>query len=151
MDTIQKARLNDDMTRKEFAKSISEFAIKRFDLTPDTTRECSFDDMKDESPEYQKYAQLACQLGIMGLQKDGTPNSVFNPNKIINRVTVATSLSRIMFGDKYNVSLDDKTTKRYTLHMQVLNRVGVLKKTMPELLEKRIYVFLMMYRADKTF
>lgn len=64
-NTIAAARMCDGLLRMELAKMMSNFAIQVLGSTPDVTRTCVFDDMKDQSKEMQEYATLACQLGIM--------------------------------------------------------------------------------------
>jgi hypothetical protein len=49
------------------AKMMVNFAVRVLGLQPDTTSECSFDDIADESAELQEYIRLSCQLHIMGI------------------------------------------------------------------------------------
>lgn len=138
--------------RKDFAKIISEFAMKRFNLKPDTTRKCYFPDMANENGERKKYAKLACQLGIMGLKKDWSPDVVFRPNETMTRAMVGTTISRILFGTTYNVPLTDKKTKWYALHLKALVKEDILTKIGNVLQEeKRGNIFIMIYRVDKKF
>ncbi|MBU0626851.1 S-layer homology domain-containing protein [Patescibacteria group bacterium] len=41
--------------------------------------------------------RLACQLGIMGINTDGTPNTHFNPNDTVDRAQFGTTLSRVIW------------------------------------------------------
>jgi hypothetical protein len=66
--------------------------------------------MNTESEEMQMYAILACQLGLMWLKEDWTtPKKNFYPNKLVNRAQFGTILSRLLFGDTYNIKKDDRT------------------------------------------
>lgn len=65
MPTIFLAEMDRHLKRKDFAKIMSEFAMQRFRMEPDTKRKCNFTDMDDQTAERKKYARLACQLGVM--------------------------------------------------------------------------------------
>lgn len=51
--------------RKYAAKMISQLAINVLGKNPDAKKNCNFSDIQNESPEIQRYAKIACQLGIM--------------------------------------------------------------------------------------
>ena len=38
----------------------------------------------------------------MGLESDGTPGKVFNPNTTVTRAQFGTMLSRLLYGNTYN-------------------------------------------------
>jgi hypothetical protein len=84
------------------AKMISNFAINKLGLKPNTGTVCEFTDINNETAEMKFYANLACQLGLMGLNTDGTTNTVFNPNEVVTRAQFGTILSRTLRGDKNN-------------------------------------------------
>lgn len=44
---------------------ISNFAITLAGFTPDTTKECTFTDIGNQSTEMKFYIKLSCQLGLM--------------------------------------------------------------------------------------
>jgi len=53
--------------------------------------------MNNQSKEMKEYAQLACQLGLMGLQSDGTtPMDQFMPNEVVTRAQFGTVISRML-------------------------------------------------------
>jgi hypothetical protein len=59
--------------------------------------------MKDATDEEKAYVKLGCQLEIMGMESDGiTPMKNFMPERIVNRAQFGTTLSRLIFGRKYN-------------------------------------------------
>jgi hypothetical protein len=64
------------------AKMIVNYAVNFLQLKPDTTQQCTFNDISDETEELQAYITLACQLGIMGIDME---NNNFLPNDIITR------------------------------------------------------------------
>jgi len=100
---------------------MSEYAIKVLGKTPDTSRSCIFKDMSKQTEEFQKYAKLACQLGLMGLKTDGTPADIFNPDDQVNRAIFGTTLSRALFGETYNGGQN-----RYAKHLEALKTNAVM-------------------------
>ncbi|MDR0859502.1 MAG: hypothetical protein LBO09_00535 [Candidatus Peribacteria bacterium] len=87
MSTIQAARLNDPLTRAELAKLMSQYAIKVLGKTPDTSKDCSAfsQSIAHYATDLQGYMTTSCQLGIMGIQSDGTPLSDFMPDNYVIR------------------------------------------------------------------
>jgi hypothetical protein len=59
---------------------------------------CSaFSDLKAAPLDLQPSIIQACQLGLMGLQADGTtPKKAFDPNETITLAEVATTVSRLL-------------------------------------------------------
>jgi hypothetical protein len=64
------------------AKMIVNYAMNFLQLKPDTTQQCNFNDISDETKELQTYITLACQLNIMGINME---NNHFLPNNLITR------------------------------------------------------------------
>jgi predicted transcriptional regulator YheO len=62
MDSIEKANMKGEISRRQFAKMISEFAIKVMNKKPNTSTSCTFSDTKNESDEMKFYIKTACQL-----------------------------------------------------------------------------------------
>ncbi len=148
---IQASRLNDNIKRKDFAKMIVNFAIKRFNLKPDFSRKCNFIDMYNQNEERKKYAKLACQLWIMGLQEDWTPDVVFNPDKLMTRAMVGTTISRLLFRWAFNIKKWEPYHRR-DKHLLALKKVWIMTKIdNPREIAKRWHTMLMLYRADKFF
>ena len=104
--------------------------------------------MKTQSKEMQYYATVACQLGLMGLNANGTPNALFNPNEEVTRAQFGTALSRLLYGKAYNATRS--TQLRYAAHLKALKDVGIMTKIdTPMMPELRGNVFLMLFRAVK--
>lgn len=102
--TIEQANMTGTLKRKNLAKMISEFTLQFTDKKPDVSKKCIFSDMSKESKEMQIYSILACQLGLMWLEEDGTtPKKTFNPNTLVSRAQFGVVLSRLLFGDTYNI------------------------------------------------
>ena len=79
------------------AKMISNFAVNMLGMKPDTSKSCVFTDIYKESNEMQFYIKLACQLGLMGLNVDGTINATFHPTDTVTRAQFGTVLSRMIW------------------------------------------------------
>jgi uncharacterized repeat protein (TIGR01451 family) len=133
--------------RKYLAKFLTVYATKVLGMKPDTTRTCTFSDVNNESTEMQFYMKIACQLGLMGLEQDGTPATIFNPNELVNRAQFGTVFSRLIFGPKYNIPMTD-SRPRYQNHLNILKRTTIMDKIdEPYIVELRGYVMLMMMKA----
>lgn len=147
MPTIQKAKLDGTLLRSHLAKMLVQYAVGILDKKANTNAVCSFIDIKDQSPEMQYYAITACQLGLMGIDCDGTPTQRFNPNDEVTRAQFGAVLSRLLYGQKHSSATD---TPRYTDYLSSLHEAGIMKDiSQPERKELRGYVMLMLMRAMK--
>jgi hypothetical protein len=97
MPTIQTANIESGVIRSELAKMITEFAMKILDKQPDVKRNCTFDDIIQETEETQFYIKNACQLGLMGIDM-----IAFEPNNQATRAEVGTVISRALYGTLHN-------------------------------------------------
>lgn len=70
---------------------ISVFAITFAGLMPDTHKQCTFDDISNQSAEMKFYIKLSCQLGLMGIDM-----AEFDPNTKVTRAQFGTILSRVI-------------------------------------------------------
>ncbi len=143
MPSIVQANLTGTLIRKHLAKMISNFAIKELWLSANTGMVCDFDDMRNETTEMKFYANLACQLGLMWLDANGTPVKNFNPDIEVTRAQFGTVLSRALRGDMYN-----GWSPYYLFHLNQLQQAKIMKKIdTPESQELRWYVMLMLMRS----
>ncbi len=139
------AGLDGNLIRSHMAKMVSQFAIKVLKMKPDTKKtSCTFPDMNNESKEMQFYATIACQLGLMGLDTDGTtPKATFDPNDTVDRAQFWTILSRILRGTKYAGELPF-----YVKHLNALKKNAIMNDiTRPLAPEMRGRVMLMLQRS----
>ncbi len=172
--TFEDAHLDGLLYRKVAAKMLSEFALQIVDRIPDMEKICIFNDIGDEIEELQVYMILACQLGIMGVDYYGNPDTLFNPNHFFTRDQLVTTLSRIYFGEQYNIlpgemsfqqrmknffihtfnnitqaiSLNifyESSLNRYTKHMEVIKPLWIMTNYTPTLKEHRIHVLRILY------
>lgn len=82
------------------------YTIQIIGIYPDTHKAgCNkFSDTKNLSNEMDFFTKTSCQLYLMGLHPDGkTPKPVFDPNDPVPRTEFGTVLSRLIYGDTYNV------------------------------------------------
>lgn len=143
LPTVQQADLTGTLIRKHLAKMISSFAITQMWKVPNTGMQCNFIDMNNETVEMKFYSKLACQLGLMGLDANGSPTNTFNPNSEVSRAQFGTVLSRTLRGNQYNGG-----TPYYILHLNELQKDTIMQKIdTPENKELRGYVMLMLMRS----
>ena len=127
MRTIQEARLDQPLTRAELAKIMSVYAMKEYHLKPLRAGAVNYKDVNADLGDLADYIQLAYQLQIMGINADGTPIQAFEPHKLVSRAEFATVLSRVIRGNKHNISGDD----RYSAHLQALKKYKIITSDVP--------------------
>lgn len=125
--TIQEVRLDQPLTRAELAKIMSVYAMKEYHLKPLITGAANYKDVNTDLGDLADYIQIAYQLQIMGINADGTPIQAFEPHKLVSRAEFATVLSRAIWGNKHNISGDD----RYSTHLQALKKYGIITSDIP--------------------
>lgn len=124
MSDCIKANMTWVLLRRDAAKMISNYAINALGKKPDDSRKCIFTDMANSDPEYEVYAKLACQLGVMGINNvTNEINTNFNPDESVTKAQFATILSRLLYGPLYNG--DDENW--YVKHVDKLHELWVIK------------------------
>jgi len=147
MQNIEEADLDGIVIRKHLAKMLSEYAIKFHNKKPDNSRNCNFTDISNESAEMQKYVKLACSLGLMWLNSDWTPNTVFNPNGVVSVAEFGTTFSRLIYWTLYNT---DDSKNRYVYHLKALKQDVLIDDiSKPFDNAKRKQVMILIERSDK--
>jgi hypothetical protein len=137
--TIQKANMTWALTRASMAKMIVNYAVNVLGKAVDSWVVCTFADMTGQSTEMQEYAIKACQLWLMG---KGQSN--FNPKGIVTRAQLWTVLSRMLY------ATPESGAPYYTVHLNLLKDKWVLTMIDSKLIEKRVYLMLMLMRAAAT-
>jgi len=79
--------------------------------------------MDAETIEMKFYSKLACQLGLMGLDANGSQVATFNPNDEVTRAQFGTVLSRTLRGNQYNGG-----EPFYTNHLDALQKADIMKQ-----------------------
>ena len=144
--TIQEVRLDQPLTRAELAKVMSVYAMKEYHLKPLRAAAVNYKDVNTDLGDLADYIQLAYQLQIMGIDADGTPIQAFEPHKLVSRAEFATVLSRVIWGNKHNISGDD----RYSAHLQALKKYEIITSDVPaNWWELRGRALLMLHRTVK--
>lgn len=142
--------------RREIAKLMSMFTIQIMGIYPDTQQQwCdTYNDITHLSPEMKFFTKTVCQLGLMGLEQDGsTPKQSFDPDDTITRAEFWTILSRLIYGNMYNVyEGEEDIYQRYEKHLQELNRDNIMTKIWnPFIQERRSRILLMLYRSERSW
>ena len=144
--TIQEVRLDQPLTRAELAKIMSVYAMKEYHLKPLKAAAVNYKDVNTDLGDLADYIQLAYQLQIMGIDADGTPIQAFEPHKLVSRAEFATVLSRVIWGNKHNISGED----RYSAHLQALKKYEIITSDVPaNWWELRGRALLMLHRTVK--
>ena len=132
---------------------ISAFAMDVMNKQPDYNKPgCDgFKDINWESKELKSYIKLACELGLMWLEKDGsTPKQYFNWSDVVTRAQFGTVLSRLLYWKKHNIDSEDKAVSRYQEHLNALKQNEIMTKIdwdWPNRLELRWYSLIMLMRV----
>ena len=141
MSSIDNANMYGELTRGQLAKMISNWAEKELGTKADETKVCSFADAQTAEGDLAAYVKKACQMGLMG---QGITS--FRPNDKVTRGEFGTTLSRAIWGTKY-----DGATPYYANHLQALKDKGIMTKIEnPSQMEIRGYVMLMLQRTSNT-
>lgn len=83
-------------------------------------------------------------LGIMGLQSDGyTPLDYFMPSRSVSRAELATTISRLLYGTRYDNHSPDQW---WADHLAKLHADKIMTVSEPELIEQRGYILLVLWR-----
>jgi len=144
--SIDSANMYGNLIRAHAAKILVNYAKEVLKKTPDTSVKVNFTDIADQSSELQGYIVEAAQLGLMGLNSDGSVATTFNPNGVVTRAQFGTVLDRAINGDANNGS-----EPYYQAHLAALKSAGIINNiSTPNAVEVRGYVFLMLQRASGT-
>jgi hypothetical protein len=147
--TVMEADLESPLIRAHMAKMIVEYAKKVLDKTPDTSLACEFTDIDElQWQDLYEFVIEACQLWLMGLHADGTPNTVFNPFGEVTRAQFGTVLSRLLYWWVFNTT---DTDNRFASHLQALKDNAIMTKIENAELTKELrwWVLLMLMRSSK--
>ena len=147
MPTIQSANIEGNLLRMHLAKMISTYIIQKKNISIDNDRVCNFVDMKHESQEMQYFANLACKLGIMGVQPDGKANQYFYPNATVTRAQFGTVLSRVLRGSTYTSPVNRPYYENHLLALKTFKIMNQISD--PEhRIETRGNILLMLMRSN---
>jgi len=142
VDSIDNAAPYAFATREQVAKMMVNIAKAiNPEITADTTADCDFVDLGNADKTLIPFIKEVCQMGIMG---QNMPDNKFLPFDTVNRAMVATMLSRILWGDKY-----DGGEPWYAAHMEALKAEGIMTNiSNPMEPTARYAIWLMAQRSD---
>lgn len=135
--TIQQANIKWQMTRWQMAKILSRYTVSILGQKADSSKECNYSDIFDQSYDLQNYIRLACQLGIIA-----SDVTIYNPNGIVTRAEFGTVLSRALYGSTYEYGYP-----YYMNHLQALKDNGIITNIDANIIESRWNIMLMLMRA----
>lgn len=142
------------LIRSHLAKMMVNFSVNVLGKTGSVASQCIdvYDDITDVSDELRGYIQLACSMNIMWLESDGdTPLVSFRPEDVVTRVEFATVLSRVLYGNRYDIG-NDTTRQWYEWHLTVLNANGLMNNIhgdRPYRIEQRGFTWITLQRTSK--
>jgi hypothetical protein len=96
LEAEQEISLDDNV--HSLVSSLQPMASAQNDVVYVQNDKCTaFSDLSTAPLDLQSYIIQACQLGLMGLETDGTtPKKAFDPNETITLAEVATTISRLL-------------------------------------------------------
>lgn len=159
MCPIDDADLYGYLRRDHLAKILSQYAVNVLWLVPEKWKAgCdSYNDIAKSSNEMKEYMKTACELHLMWMESDGdTPMKSFYPHWIVTRAEFGTTLSRLIYWDKYNLESEAENTYPwawYSKHLAALRRDEIMNEIYwdwPQHFELRGYVMLMLMRHGKN-
>ena len=142
MPSVEQANMDWEITRAAMAKMIANYAEKVLGQTPDTTKQCNFNDVDSSlDAQYDNWITKACQLWLMGQWITN-----FRPNDNVTRAEFGTVLSRALWWDK-----NEGWATYYENHLKALQEAWIMTNiSTPSNKEIRGYVMLMMKRSDNN-
>ena len=149
INEFDKANPDGTITRWLLAKMVVNYTrnILWKEIPLDTPTKCNWkDDTKEwKSQEIKFYAEKACALWVMWIKMDK-----FNPNKIVSRAEFWTTLSRLLWWDKYDVRNSNKNNPYYVNHLKVLKENGIMNDIDNPLWRKELrkWIWVMLRRIE---
>jgi large repetitive protein len=155
INTLLNANATWSLIRKDLAKMMVNFSRNvLWTVQNTTTSQCknNYNDVSRVSKELRTYIELACSMNIMWLEADWrTPLSSFRPSDYVTRAEFATVLSRVLYGNTYDVWLWSDYVW-YEKHLSKLNTewfINNITEGRPLYIEKRWYTWIILERVSK--
>jgi hypothetical protein len=137
----------DDVDRDDVdGDGVAKDDIDGDDIASENTACSTFADLNQTNPELQSYITQACELGLMGYYSDGKQiKKLFDPNETITLAEVATTISRLLRGEKYRGSEE----WWYHNHLLALQKAKFLSFALdPQQKETRQSVFNLLFAVS---
>ena len=143
MNTIDEARISEQLTRAELAKIVSVFAKNVLWKEDVLEQSGNFLDVDESLWDLEVYVQQAYKLQIMWTWAEGETD-YFYPNAYVTRAEFATVLSRLLFWDRFN----QEGENWYAQHLYILKKSKLLDNKRPEEQELKSNVLNTLYKLQ---
>lgn len=141
--TIEKAKMNGNLTRQAFAKMVVNYLENVVGVKQSASNTCYFPDESKITGDLKPYARKTCALDIMWSNWKN-----FNPTKPLSRAQLGTVLSRILWWSEHDTS----GTNYYIYHLNALKQNWIMGKIdNPQRSAKRWDVLIMLKRMYDKF
>ncbi len=141
--TIEAANLNWKLTRQELSKMLTNYIENVAWVKQTSNSSCYFTDEDKITPNLKPYTKKICSYKIMWSNWED-----FRPTSKVTRAELGTTISRMLWGDRYNVNWKDF----YIYHLNALKDNGIMNNldNPTKSLARRWDTFIMFKRlADK--
>ncbi len=142
------ANLDKEITRLQAAKVITNYAKKVKWVIITSRSECKVSDYNDANliPAGEvQYVKAVCDMGIMGVNPDGTMKDTFMSSKTLTRGEFATMLSRHLYGSANEATNNEAFYKK---HLAALKTNGIITNDKASMTELRGWVLIMFKRLS---
>lgn len=141
--TIEAANLDWNLTREELAKMLTNY-VENIAFTLQASSPCSFSDEDKINDNLKEFTQRICSYKIMW-----TDGKSFNPRGKVTRAELGTTISRMLWWDRYNVDWKDY----FIYHLNALKENWIMNdiQTPNKIFAKRWDIFVMLKRIYDNF
>jgi len=141
--TIEAANLDWNLTREELAKMLTNY-VENIAFTLQASSPCSFSDEDKINDNLKEFTQRICSYKIMW-----TDGKSFNPRGKVTRAELGTTISRMLWWDRYNVDWKDY----FIYHLNALKENWIMNdiQTPNKIFAKRWDTFVMLKRIYDNF
>lgn len=141
--TIEAANLDWNLTREELAKMLTNY-VENIAFTLQASSPCSFSDEDKINDNLKEFTQRICSYKIMW-----TDGKSFNPRGKVTRAELGTTISRMLWWDRYNVDWKDY----FIYHLNALKENWIMNdiQTPNKIFAKRWDTFVILKRIYDNF
>lgn len=141
---IEDANLNWKLTRQELSKMLTNYIENVAWVRQTSYSSCSFTDEDKMAPSLEPYTKKICSYKIMWNNWED-----FRPTSKVTRAELGTTISRMLWWDKHNVSWKDF----YIYHLNALKDAGIMNniENPTKSLARRWDTFIMLKRLSDKY
>ena len=142
--TIDAANLNGKLTRQELSKMLTNYIENVAWARQTSYSSCSFTDEDKITPNLKPYTKKICSYKIMG-----NNGQDFRPTSKVTRAELGTTISRMLWGDRYEVGWKDF----YVYHLNALKDQWIMNNldNPTKSLARRWDTFIMLKRISDRY